>query len=195
MNVKRNTLVYSDSPRHSFSQSIHNLAVRWFPKNNIARLSFPTVSSPQNTKKSNSRRQSASIIPEVLASFTSLGPFLSRLVAQGTLASPLFTIALQRDSVDIGGNTGMLSIGELPDGVDNNTLTWAQVRGYPPFAGGLVAPPDSPNELYPVTWEIPLDDVYLDGQKLPRSSLSSPNISLTALIDTVSLFRNRHPIL
>jgi len=38
--------------------------------------------------------------------------------------------------------------------------------------------------VYPVKWEIPLDDVFLDGQKLPRSTLSSSNISLNALLDT-----------
>ena len=40
--------------------------------------------------------------------------------------------------------------------------------------------------MYPLTWEIPLDDVYLDGVKLPRSTLSSPFITLSALIDSVS---------
>jgi len=39
--------------------------------------------------------------------------------------------------------------------------------------------------MYPMTWDVPIDDVLLDGQKLPRSTLSSPNISLSALIDTV----------
>jgi phytepsin len=88
----------------------------------------------------------------------------------------------------------MLAIGELPEGVNNDSLTWVQVRGYPPSAGGLTAPAGSPNELYPITWEIPLDDVYLDGQKLPRSSLSPSNISLTALVDTVSHSQIRPPI-
>ncbi len=36
-----------------------------------------------------------------------------------------------------------------------------------------------------MTWEVFLDDVYLDGQPLPRSQLSSPDIKLSALIDTV----------
>jgi len=35
-----------------------------------------------------------------------------------------------------------------------------------------------------MTWEVALDDVYLDGEKLPRSTLSSSSISLSALIDT-----------
>lgn len=47
---------------------------------------------------------------------------------------------------------------------------------------------DPPAKAYPIAWEIPVDDVFLDGMKLPRSQLSSSNISLSALIDTV-----RHP--
>ncbi|KAG6878986.1 hypothetical protein C0992_006080, partial [Termitomyces sp. T32_za158] len=49
--------------------------------------------------------------------------------------------------------------------------------------GGLPPPPDSPKEVYPITWEIFVDDVYLDGDKLPRSS-ASPGIELSALVDT-----------
>ena len=44
-----------------------------------------------------------------LSSYSSIGPSISRLVAQGTLTYPMFTITLQRDSVDIGGNMGILS--------------------------------------------------------------------------------------
>ena len=40
-------------------------------------------------------------------------------------------------------------------------------------------------QVFPLVWEVPLDDVYFDGVKLARSSLSSSNISLSALIDTV----------
>lgn len=40
-------------------------------------------------------------------------------------------------------------------------------------------------QVYPLVWEIPVDDVYFDGQKLPRSTVSSPSISLSALLDTV----------
>lgn len=36
-----------------------------------------------------------------------------------------------------------------------------------------------------MTWEVFMDDVYFDGLKLPRSALPSPNIQLSALIDTV----------
>ncbi len=40
-------------------------------------------------------------------------------------------------------------------------------------------------QVYPLVWEVPLDDVYFDGVRLARSSLSPSNISLSALIDTV----------
>jgi phytepsin len=81
----------------------------------------------------------------------------------------------------------MLAIGELPEGVNSDNLTWVNLRGYP----SQLTPPD-PNELYPLAWEVPLDDVYLDGQKLPRSTLSPSDISLTALVDTVGHPHNRH---
>lgn len=38
-----------------------------------------------------------------------------------------------------------------------------------------------------------LDGVFFDGTMLPRSNLSSPNITLTALLDTVS-FPAHHPL-
>lgn len=152
-----------------------------FPRN----ISFQQARHPViSFIKSHLPRQSVSVIPEVLASFSSIGPFIDRLVAQNALVAPMVTIALQRDAIDIGGNLGVLSIGELPSGVTNESLTWVPVRGYPTTQGGLAAPADSPDELYPVTWEIPLDDVYLDGIKLARSALT-PKISLSALLDTV----------
>jgi hypothetical protein len=42
----------------------------------------------------------------------------------------MFAITLQRDTVEIGGNVGQLSIGGLPPGVQNGSLTWVPVRGY-----------------------------------------------------------------
>ena len=40
-------------------------------------------------------------------------------------------------------------------------------------------------QVYPLVWEIAIDDVYFDDALLPRSVLSSPEITLSALIDTV----------
>lgn len=172
--------------RRSLSQSIHNFAIRFFPKTDFHRPTFPSLAS-LGSKKSHTPRQSSSIIPGLLSSYASIGPFLSRLVAQGSLASPMVTITLQRDSIDVGGNLGVMAIGELPEGVKNESLTWVPVRGYTTDQGGLHAPLDSPGEVYPIAWEVPVDDVYYDGQKLPRSSLSPSSISLSALIDTVSM--------
>lgn len=40
-------------------------------------------------------------------------------------------------------------------------------------------------QVYPLTWEIMIDNVYLDGEKLPQSTLVSSSIGPSALIDTV----------
>ncbi|KAJ3502218.1 hypothetical protein NLJ89_g8983 [Agrocybe chaxingu] len=96
----------------------------------------------------------------------------------------MVSVTLQRNTVDIGGNIGMLSIGELPPGVNASELTWVPLRAYDYDDGGIPGPPDAPNEVYPITWEVMLDDVYLDGERLPRSTLSSSTIGLSALIDT-----------
>lgn len=43
---------------------------------------------------------------------------------------------------------GLLSIGKLPDGIDNATLTWVPVRLYTASEGGVRAPSFAPNEVY-----------------------------------------------
>ena len=63
------------------------------------------------------------------------------------LMSPMFTITLQRNTIDVGGNAGMLSIGEMPSGVSEDKLTWVPLRNYTAAEGGMPAPPDSPNEV------------------------------------------------
>ncbi|KAJ6481460.1 aspartic peptidase domain-containing protein [Mycena vitilis] len=133
--------------------------------------------SPSRRRASNA----VSLTQAVLESYPNYGPALTRMVTTNTLHAPMFSITLQRDTLDIGGNAGVLSIGSLPSGVEPTSLTWAPVRGYP---GALQAPPDSPNETYPIAWEIFIDDVFLDGVRLPRSNLSSPKIQLSGLIDT-----------
>lgn len=116
------------------------------------------------------------------------GPLLARIVQTNALASPMFSISLQRDTIDIGGGTGTLTIGTLPPGVDNSTLTWVPIRLYTQQEGGLEAPSFAPNEVYPYRWEIDIDGVYLDGVKLPPSSIASlgglDNGKISALIDT-----------
>ena len=49
----------------------------------------------------------------------------------------MYTLTLQRDSIQVEGNVGMLSIGE-------DSLTWVPIRAYPYW---LLAPPDTPNEV------------------------------------------------
>ncbi|KDQ51867.1 hypothetical protein JAAARDRAFT_40697 [Jaapia argillacea MUCL 33604] len=107
---------------------------------------------------------------------TSSSPSASPSASNSSIASPI--------PILVNASIGVLSIGELPEGVEESEMIWADVRGYTTQQGGLPAPVDSPKEVYPIAWEVPLDDVYLDGHKLPRSNLSAPNITLSALIDT-----------
>ncbi|KAL0071099.1 hypothetical protein AAF712_001657 [Marasmius tenuissimus] len=153
------------------------------------RLNFPPISDLARRDLSSlnqlKTRQSPtiSVVEEILSSWDLYGPFITRLISSQKLY-PMATITLQRNTVDVGGNAGLLSIGELPSGVKNDSLTWVPLRTYAPEQGGLAAPPDSPGEIYPIAWEIPLDDVYLDGEKIPRSTLASSDISFSALVDT-----------
>ncbi|KAF5354296.1 hypothetical protein D9756_006986 [Leucocoprinus leucothites] len=128
-------------------------------------------------------RAAESLSDKVFRSYSDIAPFFGRLIATKEI-DPIFAVTLQRDTVDIGGNVGQLSIGSFPPGVQNDSFTWVPVRGYTRSQGGLPPPLDSPGEIYPIAWEIPVDDVYLNGEILPRSNLSSPSISLSALIDT-----------
>ncbi|KAG6836291.1 hypothetical protein H0H93_009431 [Arthromyces matolae] len=181
---------------------------RDLPSTDFSRPAFPDVSKLYNTFTSHLRRarfpdvaglyshsqskhktrqtvsQSSAFSQAVASSYTRTAPLLSRLVSTKSLASPQFAVTLQRDTVDVGGNNGLLSIGELPSGVANNSLTWVPLRRYSEDEGGFPAPPDSPSEVYPITWEVFVDDVYLDGVKLARSTLSSSDIALSALLDT-----------
>ena len=74
-----------------------------------------------------------------LSSYSSIGPFIPRLVAQGTLTYPMFTITLQWHLVDVGRNMGIISLGKLPSGVNNNSLTWVKVRGYTTAESAMTA--------------------------------------------------------
>ncbi|GJJ10881.1 hypothetical protein Clacol_005109 [Clathrus columnatus] len=119
-------------------------------------------------------------LDQVPDTFVMEGPLMSRL-SQSALVSPEFTLTLQREKFDIGDNNGLLSMGELPPGVSNDSFTWVPVRRYTHAEGGLAAG----NETFPVQWEVPIDDVFIDGQRLPQSNLT-PNISLTGLVDSGS---------
>jgi hypothetical protein len=54
---------------------------------------------------------------------------------------------LQRDSIDVSGSNGSLTVGKLPDGIDNSSLEWVPVRLYTPEDGGLSPPQFAPKEV------------------------------------------------
>jgi len=145
----------------------------------LSQLNPPAIAARQDAAVDN-----VGTIENVLSSFSTIGPLVTRMAEAGQLDSPQATITLQRDTIDVGGNYGMLSLGSYPANITNDTFTWVPIRAYPPADGGLPPPPDSPNEVYPIAWEVHVDGVYLDGVKLPKSNLSNPDIGTTALIDT-----------
>lgn len=55
-------------------------------------------------------------------------------------------ITLQRNTIDIGGS-GLLTVGKLPDGIDNSSLTWVPVRLYSEQDGGMKPPRFAPGEV------------------------------------------------
>ena len=49
-------------------------------------------------------------------------PFLILFVTAAQLTLPMYTLTLQRDSIQVGGNAGMLSIGEMPSGAPSGKV-------------------------------------------------------------------------
>ena len=86
---------------------------------------------------------------DFVSSTATYGPTLTRIAMSGQLAAPMFSIMLQRDTIDIGGQ-GELTVGMLPDGVDESSITWVPVRLYAPDDGGLRPPSFAPDEVYPL---------------------------------------------
>lgn len=82
-----------------------------------------------------------------IASFAQYGPLLTRLILTDALEAPLVVTTLQRDTIQVGGNAGMLSIGALPADLQTSQLTWVPVRGYSQDEGGLPPPTRSPAEV------------------------------------------------
>ncbi|KAH7108307.1 acid protease, partial [Auriculariales sp. MPI-PUGE-AT-0066] len=110
------------------------------------------------------------------------GPFITRAILQNQFPEPMISVTLQRDSIDPGGNAGMLTLGGLPPTVQSDSLTWADVRLYSRTEWEL---PDSlPETHYPLAWEIMIDNVYLDGQKLPQTNITNSSLGISALLDT-----------
>lgn len=144
-------------------------------------LGFPSESVVQYQAISTSGSKSTD---NLLNSIPTTGPLLPRMASTGSIGLPMFTVTLQRDTIDSSTSHGQFTIGTLPDGVDNSSLTWVPVRLYSTSEGGMQSPTFASNELYPLRWEVPLDGVFLDGQQLPNSNISSPSTQVTALIDT-----------
>ncbi|KIK60385.1 hypothetical protein GYMLUDRAFT_605748 [Collybiopsis luxurians FD-317 M1] len=151
-------------------------------------LGFPAGSSIQaqvvEAQSGGSLKQTDGFIEDTYK----YGPLLSRIAMTNQLENDVFAIALQRSEIDDGPDNGTLTIGKLPDGVDNSSLTWVPVRLYNASEGGLSPPSFAPNEIYPFRWEIDIDGVYLDGQLLPPSSIPATggvdSSQVSALIDT-----------
>ncbi|OSC98888.1 acid protease [Trametes coccinea BRFM310] len=177
-------------------QSIMPPSKRSVVSNSSTHASPPSAYSGTEdlTTSHKSRQETLQLSP--VDTFSTLGPLLTRLVTLKVLERPLVVTTLQRDTISFSSNEGTLSLGALPFGLSDNQLTWAPVRSYSVAQGGLPPPPYASNEIYPLAWEVPMDEVYFDGVKLPRSTLSPPSISLSALVDTGnSLMRGPQDVL
>ena len=81
------------------------------------------------------------------ASFPTLGPLVTRLVALGMLSRPLLVTSLQRETHTLSNNAGTLSLGAFPFGLTEDELTWVPVRRYKANEGGLPPSSDAPGEV------------------------------------------------
>ncbi|KAL0959031.1 hypothetical protein HGRIS_014338 [Hohenbuehelia grisea] len=183
------------------------------PLNRIPALQAPSPSSLPSRFTRRQSPSPLSSTNAILTSFTETGPFMARLAMSGALAIPMFSFRLPRAAIDpstasspnsppaSGGGMstfsspasstpssitgdGVLSLGALPPGVTNDSMTWVGVRRYTPAQQGLPPPPDSPDEVYPMAWEVFIEDVFLDGVRLPRSVLNQTDFGYSALLDT-----------
>ncbi|KAF8964327.1 aspartic peptidase domain-containing protein [Flammula alnicola] len=175
-------------PKQAFGliEDTTNLLVQ-FDAAGIFGLSFPVASRIQQVLEAD---KTGSIIEtdDFITATYSNGPLLSRIVMAGALENPIFSVSLQRNAVDteIGGN-GLFTVGKLPEGISDSSLTWVPVRLYTAEDGGVGAPSFAPDEVYPYHWEIDIDGVFLDGQRLPDSTIPADGVDsqrVSALIDT-----------
>lgn len=104
-------------------------------------------------------------------------------------------MTLQREEpTSEGSNEGVLTLGGLPSGIANSSLTWVPVKLYPieiAIAGhftNFTLPTSIMNEVskklpaVPLRIEVPIDSLYVNGQML----LNSSEGNITALLDSVS---------
>ncbi|KAJ3923603.1 acid protease [Lentinula edodes] len=145
-------------------------------------LIYQNTEVPKNNRRHSSTGPSP-WTPRLLAAFNVSGPPIWRIVTGGEAAAPC---EHPRASI-ISQNhiSGLLTIGGLPPNLTDADLTWALVRRYTVPQGGLKGGVGAEDEVYPITWEIPIDGVYLDGNRIPDpAELESGDIGVTALIDT-----------
>ncbi|KAH8110389.1 acid protease [Phellopilus nigrolimitatus] len=167
--------------------------LRTFPSPSLFRRSTKNLAVVRNSTATESGMN-------ILSSLMAYGPLVSRLVLNADsnpskpsprsphLASPEYSVTLQRTSPSVSGNVGALTLGGLPSGVDSSALVWAPVRRYTEAQNGVVVP-EAPKEIYPYAWDVPLDGVFFDGVRLADSVLgdiTEKGVGTSALIDTGS---------
>lgn len=106
----------------------------------------------------------------------------------------MYTLSLQReDPTSVGSNAGVMTIGGLPSGISNDSLTWVPVKQYPitvSLFGGLSTAIDptlvsEAEKILPTTpyvWEAVIDGLYVNGNLQKDSSGSEGGLS--ALFDS-----------
>ncbi|PPQ64155.1 hypothetical protein CVT24_008790 [Panaeolus cyanescens] len=154
-----------------------------FETSGIFGLGFPSASRVQEVTTKKRPDDSTDVMIEATDSH---GPLIPRMAMTGALQSPMFSITLQRNTIDLSGE-GLLTVGKLPDGIDNTSLTWVPVRLYRPEEGGMVPPTYAPDEVYPYRWEIDIEGVFIDGKRLPQSRIPAIDVDssrTSALLDT-----------
>ncbi|KDR82509.1 hypothetical protein GALMADRAFT_87852 [Galerina marginata CBS 339.88] len=153
----------------------------------ILGLSFPSASKIQEEMTATVGTGPLVQTDHFVESTDISGPLLSRMAMSGALELPMFSVEFQRVAIDISGN-GSLTIGKLPDGIENSSLTWVPVRLYPTEDGGLAPPSSAPDEVYPFRWEVDIDGVFLDGKRFTDSAIPADDDvdsqRVSALIDT-----------
>jgi hypothetical protein len=120
---------------------------------NFLQPHFPNLRFPKAHISRHSSRETQPASDLVFDSYPDIAPFLGRLIATNQI-DPLFSVTLQRDTIDKGGNAGRFYIGQLPPGVQNDSLTWVPVRRYSEAEGGLSGPSDAPHEVGQTIYQI-----------------------------------------
>ncbi|KAJ8089250.1 hypothetical protein PM082_014498 [Marasmius tenuissimus] len=129
------------------------------------------------------------------------GPVLSRISMTHMLKDPMFTIELQRSTIDADEGEeahGQLTVGKLPDDVKDkeSEVLWVPVKLYTPEEGGLRAPDFAKGETYPFRWEIELEGVFFNGQPVANSKIpAGSNLPAAAASKTFALIDTGNSLL